>query len=44
MYMNILLCMCYMQAGDGGDQKGESDTQDLELWIFMNHHVGAGEK
>lgn len=39
--LNVCMCITYM-AGAHGIQRGESDTLELELWMFVSHHIGAG--
>lgn len=39
------LCICTMCVpGAIGGQKGSMDPLELELWMVVNHHVGAGNR
>jgi hypothetical protein len=39
------VCMCTICVpGALGSQKGEMDPLELELWMVVNHHVGAGNR
>jgi hypothetical protein len=39
--MHVSICSVYM-PDDHGEQKKALDPLELELWVVVRHHVGAG--